>query len=93
MEYLDKLAEEAVKQAIKDLRERGERPYSKNVPPEARDILLAKGRNRVPQADAERRVQQAIARLKDRKEIKAPTAPYNDWALIDAAPKKTTEVS
>jgi hypothetical protein len=88
MEYLDKLAEEAVKQAIKDLSERSARPNSKSVPPEARKILRSKGRNRVSEADAEKRVTQAIARLKERKDIKAPAAPYNDWALLDLAPKR-----
>jgi hypothetical protein len=82
---LDKLAEEAVKQAIRDVRERDERPSSRSVPPEARKILLSKGRHRVSAADAEKRVQQAIARMKERKEIKAPSAPYNDWALIELA--------
>ena len=75
MEHLDRLAEEAVKQALKDLRERGVRPHSKNVPPEAETILLSKARNRVAQADAERRVTLAIARLKERKDIKAPATP------------------
>jgi hypothetical protein len=93
VEYLDKLAEESVKQAIQDLRARGERPCSKNVPPEARKILVAKGRHRVSQADAEKRVQQAVARLKERKEIKAPAAPFNDWAVMGAAPASTTESS
>ena len=83
MEYLDKLAEEAVKQAIKDLLERSERPSSKSVPPEARKILLLKGRHRVSPAEAEKRVQEAIARLKEHKEIKAPSAPYNDWEVIE----------
>lgn len=87
MEYLDRVAEEAVKQAIKDLLERGARPSSKSVPREARKVLLSKGRNRVSETDAEKRVQQAIERLKQRKEIKAPSAPYTDWAVIgDASP-------
>ena len=87
MEYLDKLAEECVKQAIKALLEGGTRPSSKSVPPEARKILVSKGRNRVSEADADKRVQQAVVRLKERKEIKAPSAPYTDWAVIgDAAP-------
>jgi hypothetical protein len=93
VEYLDRLAEEAVKQAIKDLRERNERPSSKSVPPEARKILLSKGRNRVSPVDAEKRVQQAIARMKDRKEIRAPSAPYNDWALVEVASRSAPEPS
>jgi hypothetical protein len=83
MEHFDKLAEEAVKQALKDLRERGERPHSKTVPPEAHSILLSKARNRISPADAERRVTLAIARLKERKDIKAPATPRGEWALIE----------
>ena len=82
MEYLDKLAEAAVKEAIQALAANGKRPHSRSVPPEARQLLLRKGRGRVSASDAERRVQQAIERLKERKEIKAPAAPYNDWALL-----------
>jgi len=83
MEYLDRLAEESVKDAIAKLVADGKRPNSQSVPPEARRLLLQKGRGRVSQADADKRVQQAIQRMKDRKEIKAPNAPYNDWAVID----------
>jgi hypothetical protein len=57
------------------------------VPPEACKGLVAKGRNRVSQADAEKRVQQAIGRLRERKDIKAPHAPTADWAVIGAAPR------
>ena len=88
MEYLDKLAEEAVKDAIKALLADGKRPYSGSVPLEAQRLLREKGRNRVSQPDAEKRVNGAIDRLRVRKEIKAPRAPYNDWALIGhTAPK------
>jgi hypothetical protein len=83
MEYLDRLAEESVKEAIEKLVTDGKRPSSRSVPPEARQLLLQKGRGRVSQADADKRVPQAIQRLKDRKEIKAPSAPYNDWVVID----------
>jgi hypothetical protein len=83
MEYLDKLAELAVKEAIAKLVADGKRPYSQNVPPEALRLLLEKARGRVSPADADKRVPQAIERLKDRKEIKAPNAPYNDWTVID----------
>jgi hypothetical protein len=93
MEYLDKLAEEAVKEAIKDLPARGVRPSSRTVPLEARKIMLSKGRNRLTQPDAESRVTRAIARMKERKDIKAPTAPYTDWALIDLGPEKPADAS
>jgi hypothetical protein len=82
MEYLDRLAEVAVKEAIQKLREAGKRPCSNNVPAEAEQLLAQKGRARVAKADAEKRVRQAVERLRERKEIKAPTAPNNDWAVI-----------
>lgn len=88
MEYLDRLAEEAVKDAIKALLAGGKRPYSGSVPPEAQRLLREKGRNRVSQTDAEKRVTAAIDRLRERREIKAPRAPYNDWALIRHVPPK-----
>lgn len=88
MEYLDKLAEMAVKEAIQSLVAGGKRTNSQSVPKEARRLLLQKGRGRMPQADADRRVQQAIERMRERKEIKAPRAPYNDWALIGASSPK-----
>jgi Arc/MetJ-type ribon-helix-helix transcriptional regulator len=92
VEYLDKLAEASVKEAIQSLVAAGKRPNSQSVPKEARRLLLPKGRGRVSQADAEKRVQQAIERMRERKEIKAPRAPYNDWALIGAsAPKPPAE--
>ena len=91
MEYLDKLAEQSVKEAIQSLVAAGKRAYSQSVPKEARRLLLQKGRGRVPQADADKRVQQAVERMRERKEIKAPRAPYNDWALIVAGPKPPAE--
>jgi hypothetical protein len=86
VEYLDRLAEEAVKDAIKGLVAGGKRPHSGCVPQEAQRLLREKGRHRVSPADAEKRVSAAIDRLRERKEIKAPRAPYNDWALIGHAP-------
>ena len=93
MEHLDKLAEEAVKDAIKSLLATGKRPYSGSVPPEAQRLLREKARDRVSQADAEKRVNGAIDRLRERKEIKAPRAPYNDWTLIGHVPPKAGESS
>ncbi len=86
MEYLDKLAETAVKEAIQQLTGSGQRASSRNVPAEARRILLQKGRGRVAQAEADKRVLQAIERLRVRKEIRAPQAPFNDWTLIGYKP-------
>jgi hypothetical protein len=85
--YFDKLAEAAVKDAIRQLEANGKRPSSRTVPAEARSLLLQKGRKRLGESDAERRVQKAIDRLKERKEIKAPTAPNNDWALVGRGPQ------
>ncbi len=93
MEYLDKLAEEAVKDAIKNLLAAGKRPYSGSVPEEAQTLLREKGRSRVSQGDAEKRVSGAINRLRERREIKAPRAPYNDWALIGHTPPAAGESS
>jgi len=89
VEYLDRLAELAVKEAIESLVAEGKRAYSQSVPKEAGRLLLQKGRGRVSQRDADKRVQQAIERLKARKEIKAPTAPYNDWVLMGQPAKKS----
>ena len=83
MEFLDKLAETVVKETIQSLATTGKRVNSQNVPPEAQRLLRQKGRGRVTEADAQRRVSQAIDRLRERKEIKAPTAPYNDWGVMD----------
>jgi predicted RNase H-like HicB family nuclease len=85
MEYLDKVAETAVKEAISAVVKDGKRAHSRSVPPVAQRLFREKGRGRVSESEAERRVKQAIERLKERKEIKAPNAPYNDWALIGRA--------
>jgi hypothetical protein len=86
MEHLDRLAEEAVRDAIRNLKAEGKRPYSGSVPDVAQQLLRDKGRGRVSVADADKRVTAAIDRLRERREIKAPRAPYNDWALIGHEP-------
>jgi hypothetical protein len=83
MEYIDKLAEQAVKEAIEALMARGERPCSHNVPREAQRLLMDKGRGRVAQSIADKKVLDAIWRMKERKDIKAPTSPQADWAIVD----------
>ena len=93
VEYLDKLAEVAVKEAIAAVVAGGKRANSGNVPSAAERILKTKSRTRMSETDAKKRVQQAIERLKQRKEIKAPKAPYNDWAVIDYQPPASTESS
>ena len=86
MDHIDKIAEQAVKEAIEKLVAAGERPYSQNVPAEARQLLLAKGRGRIAQSVAEKKVTDAIWRMKERKDIKAPTSPHGDWAVVDRGP-------
>jgi hypothetical protein len=86
LDYFDKLAEAAVKEAIQQQLAAGKRPSGRTVPPEARQILRLKGRGRVNELDAEKRVRQAIARMKERKEIRAPLTPNADWGLIDHSP-------
>ncbi|HSC13564.1 MAG TPA: hypothetical protein VLI71_00510 [Gammaproteobacteria bacterium] len=91
LDYFDKLAEVSVKEAIQQLLADGKRPSSRTVPNEARQVLRLKGRGRVTEIEAEKRVQQAIERMRNRKEIKAPKAGNGDWALIDQAAKSATE--
>lgn len=90
LDYFDKLAEAAVKEAIQQQLANGKRPSGRTVPPEARKILRLKGRGRINELDAERRVRQAIERLKERKEIKAPITPNADWGLVDHSPEPSS---
>ena len=83
LDYFDKLAEAAVKEAIQQQLADGKRPSGRTVPPDARQILRLKGRGRINELDAERRVRQAIERLKQRKEIRATITPNADWGLVD----------
>jgi len=82
-DHFDRLAETSVKEAIRQLATNGKRADSRSVPPEAQSLVLQKSRGRLTPADTAKKVENAIARLKDRKEIKAPTAPYTEWALMD----------
>jgi hypothetical protein len=91
MEHLDKLAEEAVKEAIKSLAAGGKRAFSGSVPPEAERLLLGKARGRLSQPQAAARVKQAIERLHSRKTIKAPQARQNDWVLMGEQKPSPTE--
>ena len=93
LDYFDKLAEVSVKEAIQQLLANGKRPSSRTVPNEARQVLRLKGRGRLTEIEAEKRVQQAIERMRNRKEIKAPKTPTGDWALSDTAPKAPTDSS
>ena len=89
LDYFDKLAEAAVKEAIQQQLANGKRPSGRTVPPDARQILQLKGRGRVNELDAEKRVRRAIDRLKERKEIRAPITPNADWGLVDQSPEGT----
>jgi hypothetical protein len=82
LDYFDKLAEAAVKESIQKLVTDGQRPSGRTVPTKARELLRLKGRGRLTEIDAEKRVQQAIERLRERKEIKAPKTPNADWAVL-----------
>jgi hypothetical protein len=90
LDYFDKLAEASVKESIQQLVADGKRPSSRTVPNDARQRLRLKGRGRLTEIDAEKRIQQAIERLRERKEIKAPKTPNSDWGLADQAPKGGT---
>jgi hypothetical protein len=91
LDYFDKLAEASVKETIQKLTADGKRPSGRTVPTNARELLRLKGRGRVTEIDAERRVKQAIERLRERKEIKAPQTPNADWGLIGDAAKTAAE--
>ena len=91
LDYFDKLAEAAVKESIQQLVAAGKRPSGRTVPTNARELMRLKGRGRVTEIDAERRVQRAIERLRERKEIKAPLTPNADWGLIGDAAKPADE--
>src|SRR5688500_632910 len=80
MEYVDKLAEDAVKEAIVSLVSKGERAYSGSVPTEAERLLMNKGRGRVSKTVVTAKVMLAIERLRSRKEIKASPQRQDDWA-------------
>jgi len=89
LDYFDKIAEAAVKEAIQQQLANGKRPSSRSVPPDARQLLRLKGRGRINELDAEKRVRLAIGRLRERKEIKAPVTPNADWGLVDQSPQST----
>lgn len=83
-DYFDKLAEASVKDAIQQLAAAGKRPTIRTVPAEAGRLVQKKARGRLTELDSQKRVQKAIDRLKERKEIKAPNGTTSEWALIGA---------
>lgn len=86
MDFVDRLAEQSVRDAITALVAGGKRACSKNVPAEARQLLLKRLRGRTSKAEAARRVLDASWRLKERKEIIAPTSPHVEWEIVDRSP-------
>lgn len=86
MDFIDKLAEQSVRDAIAGLTAGGKRPCSKNVPAEACKLLLKRLRGRTSEAKAEQRVLDASWRLKERREIIAPTSPHVEWEIVDRSP-------
>jgi len=93
VDYFDRLAETSVKDAIQQLSAGSKRPTARNVPPEATLLLSRKARSRITETDADKRVLNAIERLKERKEIRAPKTPNAEWALVDHAVEDDTKSS
>jgi hypothetical protein len=91
VDYFDRLAEAAVKEAIQQSAAGGKRPTSRTVPPEAAALARQKSRSRLSESDAAKRVAKAIDRLRERKDIKAPNTPNAEWALIGQAPEEAAE--
>lgn len=81
----NRMAEDAVIQAIEELVSAGKRAYSLSVPVEAQRILLSKERGRVARADALSRIREAIVSLQDRGMIEAHLEPSKDWLICNTA--------
>jgi hypothetical protein len=86
MEYIDKVAEDTVKEAIRSLVTNGKRANGGTVPLEAEQTLMKRARPRISRTQAQDKVQQAIERLRARKEIKAPRDKQHDWMLLSRQP-------
>jgi hypothetical protein len=82
MEYIDKVAEDAVKEAIQSLVAGGKRANGGTVPLEAERALMKKARPRISPTQAQNKVLQAIEKLRGRREIKAPRDKQHEWVLI-----------
>jgi hypothetical protein len=93
MEYIDRVAEEIVREAIKSIVAAGKRANGGTVPLAAEQALMKKARPRISRMQAENKVQQAIERLRARKEIKAPRDKQHDWALVGREHKPATDSS
>jgi hypothetical protein len=93
MEYIDKVAEETVKEAIRSLVASGKRANGGTVPLEAEKALMKKARPRISNTQGQIKVQQAIERLRARKEIKAPRDKQHDWVLVSRQSATAAESS
>jgi hypothetical protein len=93
MEYVDKTAENVVKEAIQKLVASGKRANGGTVPRAAEEALLKGARPRLSRTQAQNKVQQAIERLRERKEIRAPRDQQHDWVLISREPQKPAKSS
>ena len=83
MDYIDELAEDSVKEAIERLLADGQRCHSGSVPIEAVQILMKRGRGRVSETLAFAKIDDAIHRLRERQELKAPLERQYTWVLVD----------
>jgi hypothetical protein len=88
---MDRVAEDVVKEAIQSLVKSGKRANGATVPLAAEDALMKKARPRLARTQAQNKVQQAIERLRERKEIKAPRDKQHEWVLINREPQRASE--
>lgn len=93
MEYMDRVAEDIVKEAIRNVLKSGKRANGGTVPVEAEQALMKKARPRISRLQAASKVQQAVERLRARKEIIAPRDKQHDWVLVSRGPQKAAESS
>jgi hypothetical protein len=93
MEYIDRVAEDVVKEAIQSLVANGKRAHGGTVPLAAERALMKRARPRISPTQAQNKVLQAIERLRNRKEIKAPRDKQHDWALVGRAHELAAESS
>jgi hypothetical protein len=93
MEYIDKVAEDTIKEAIQSLVASGKRANSATVPLEAEKSLMKRARPRLSVAQAQIKVLQAIERLRTRKEIKAPRDKQHAWVLVSRRSAAAAESS
>ena len=79
----DRVAKDAVIQAIEKLVHGGKRAYSQNVPNEAIKIVWTQGGGKITRGDASDRVKQAILDLQSEGKIEVHKEPYKDWKILN----------